>query len=169
MGDPSAASQLVAVARMLVLSTLNSLRRRQGAGAVMVLALLGTFLSIELARFGGRSAWGVTRVLGYVSPERGLHYGSFWVAELWCALVALWAIGGLFAVHGFVKIAIFLGDPSLVGYSLMPEDPFLVHHSCLTAYVHGAILSTDPAANVYDMAFVQDDPGGDAAAGGDVG
>lgn len=89
MGDPSAASQLVAVARMLVLSTLNSLRRRQGAGAVMVLALLGTFLSIELARFGGRSAWGVTRVLGYVSPERGLHYGSFWVAELWCALVAL--------------------------------------------------------------------------------
>lgn len=79
----------MAVARMLVRSTLNSLRRRQGAGAVVVLALLGSFLTIELARFGGRSAWGVTRVLGRVSPERALHYGAFWVAELWLALAAL--------------------------------------------------------------------------------
>jgi alpha-1,2-mannosyltransferase len=49
---------------------------------------------------------------------------------------------------------VFLGDASYTGASLMPGDPFLVHHSCLTAYMHGAILSMDPAANVYDMAFV---------------
>ncbi len=82
-----------------------------------------------------------------------------WIETERRSLVALWAVGALLAVHGFVKIAIFLGDPSLVGYSLMPEEPFLVHHSCLTAYVHGAILSTDPTANIYDMAYVQDDPG----------
>ncbi len=88
-GAPSAGSQLVAVASMLVRSTLNSLRRRQGAGAVVVLALLGSFLAIELARFGGRSADGVARVLARVTPERALHYGSFWVAELCLALIAL--------------------------------------------------------------------------------
>lgn len=35
---------------------------------------------------------------------------------------------------------------------------FLVHHCCLTAYLHGAILSLDPGANVYDMAFVGSAP-----------
>jgi alpha-1,2-mannosyltransferase len=75
------------------------------------------------------------------------------------ARVALWALGGLFAVFTFAKVAVFLGDPRLTAYSFAPGEPFLVHHSCLTAYVHGAILSKIPGANVYDMAFVQDDPG----------
>jgi hypothetical protein len=69
-------------------------------------------------------------------------------------LAALWAIGGLLALVAAVRMAVFLGDPSQVGCSFDPAEPFLVRHSCLTAYVHGAILSQDPAANVYDMAFV---------------
>jgi len=69
-------------------------------------------------------------------------------------LAALWAVGGLLALIAFVRIAVFLGDPGQVGYSFAPSVPFLVRHSCLTAYVHGAILSKDPTANVYDMAFV---------------
>ena len=69
-------------------------------------------------------------------------------------LAALWAAGGVAAVIALVRMAVFLGDPSQVGCSLIPSEPFLVRHSCLTAYVHGAILSTDPAANVYDMAYV---------------
>ncbi len=81
-----------------------------------------------------------------------------WIETEKRALVALWAVGALLAVYAFLTIAVFLGDPSLVAYSFAPEVPFLVHHSCLTAYVHGAILSMDPTANVYDLAFVQDDP-----------
>jgi alpha-1,2-mannosyltransferase len=69
-------------------------------------------------------------------------------------LAALWAAGGLVALVALVRMAVFLADPSQVGCSLIPSQPFLVHHSCLTAYVHGAILSTDPTADVYDMAFV---------------
>lgn len=69
-------------------------------------------------------------------------------------LAALWAVGGVLALIALGRTAVFLGDPSRVGASLMPSDPFLVHHSCLTAYLHGAILSRDPTANVYDMAFV---------------
>ncbi|MFO0757063.1 MAG: glycosyltransferase family 87 protein [Byssovorax sp.] len=70
-------------------------------------------------------------------------------------LAALWAAGGLLAVLAFGRMAIFLGDPAHIECSLIPADSFLVRHSCLTAYVHGAILSKDPAANVYDMAFVE--------------
>jgi alpha-1,2-mannosyltransferase len=69
-------------------------------------------------------------------------------------LAVLWAVGGLLAVIAFVRMAVFLGDPSQVGYSFAPAESFLVRHSCLTAYMHGAILSKDPTANVYDMAFV---------------
>lgn len=74
------------------------------------------------------------------------------------SLAALWALGGLLAVFVFARMAVFLGDPRLVAYSFAPAEPFLVHHSCLTAYVHGAILSTTPGANVYDLAFVPVDP-----------
>lgn len=69
-------------------------------------------------------------------------------------LAALWAAGALLGVALLGRLAVFLGDPSYVSCSIVPDDPFLVHHSCLTAYIHGAILSTDPNANVYDMVFV---------------
>jgi hypothetical protein len=67
---------------------------------------------------------------------------------------ALWAAGGALAVLLLGRMALFLADPGQVGCSLIPSDAFLVRHSCLTAYIHGAILSRDPAANVYDLAFV---------------
>jgi hypothetical protein len=70
-------------------------------------------------------------------------------------LVALWAAGGLFALFSLGRMAVFLGDRSYVSCSIGPGEPFILRHSCLTAYVHGAILSTVPGANVYDMAFVE--------------
>jgi MFS family permease len=73
-------------------------------------------------------------------------------------LAALWAIGSLVALVFSGRIAVFLGDPSHVGCSLDPRDAFLLHHSCLTAYIHGAILSTDPLANAYDVVFVNSVP-----------
>jgi len=68
---------------------------------------------------------------------------------------ALWAVGAMLAALAFARIAVFLADPSRVDCSLMPDDAFLVRHSCLTAYMHGAILSMDPGANVYDLAIVE--------------
>lgn len=85
----TAPAQLAAVARMLATSTLNSLRRRQGAGALVVLPLAGTFLVIELARFGGRAAYGMARILAFAPPARGVHYASFWVFVLLVALTGL--------------------------------------------------------------------------------
>lgn len=71
-------------------------------------------------------------------------------------LSAVWAAGVLFALVALGKMAVFLADPSQVGCSVDPSQPFLVHHSCLSAYVHGAVLSMDPTANAYDLAFVQE-------------
>jgi Glycosyltransferase family 87 len=70
------------------------------------------------------------------------------------ARAGLWAVGGLVAVLSVGRIAIFLGDPSQIWCSLLPSNPLTVHHSCVTAYVHAAVLSEDPAANAYDLAFV---------------
>jgi Glycosyltransferase family 87 len=69
-------------------------------------------------------------------------------------LATLWVGGGLIALLLLGRMSVFLADPSQVGCSIAPTDPTTVRHSCLTAYVHGAILSTDPTANVYDLAFV---------------
>lgn len=71
-------------------------------------------------------------------------------------LAGLWSFGGLVALVLIGRMAVFLGDPLQTGDSFMPSDPFLVRHSCLTAYLHGAILSTDPTANVYDLAYVDE-------------
>ncbi len=81
-----------------------------------------------------------------------------WLAPGNRKLAALWGAGSLLALFFFGRMAVFLGDPAYVSCSFAPEDPFLLHHSCLTAYLHGAILSTDPTANVYDMAFVSSTP-----------
>jgi hypothetical protein len=79
-----------------------------------------------------------------------------WLAPSNRKLLALWAAAGLFALFSLGRMAVFLGDPGQTACSLDPAQPFLVRHSCLTAYMHGAILSTDPAANVYDLAFVEE-------------
>lgn len=58
---------------------------------------------------------------------------------------------GVFTVTMTTRIAIFMGDARHPELSLEPEIPFLVEHSCLTAYVQGARLASDGVANIYDM------------------
>ena len=56
--------------------------------------------------------------------------------------VAMFALG-VFTVTMTTRIAIFMGDARHPELSLEPEIPFLVEHSCLTAYVQGARLASD--------------------------
>jgi hypothetical protein len=83
-----------------------------------------------------------------------------WLAPENRRLAALWSLGGLVALFALARMAVFLGDARCTWASIVPDDSFLVRHSCLTAYMHGAILSLDPSANVYDMAFVDGAKGG---------
>ncbi|MBK8258373.1 MAG: hypothetical protein IPK82_37625 [Polyangiaceae bacterium] len=92
------------------------------------------------------------------------------VASLWAALampyfvLAIWVplarAAGLFAKLPIPAVVVgsILAGPALVMALprlaavlpaslddwLAPGNPFLLRHSCLTAYLHGAILSTDP-------------------------
>lgn len=84
-------TQLVAIVRALTAAAMNSLRRRQGAGAVLIFPLLLAVLAIELARFGGRGAVGVHRVLTLTNhnPNKASWWVATWLTVLALALVAL--------------------------------------------------------------------------------
>lgn len=83
-----------------------------------------------------------------------------WLRSTPRPLVALWLLGNLLALVLLGRAAIFLGDPTYTACSFDPTSDFLTRHSCLTAYLHGEILSATEGANVYDIAFVEVDPAG---------
>jgi alpha-1,2-mannosyltransferase len=119
---------------------------------------LGVFESVPIPLLAVLSAIaGVLLVFGVPRLATPLPASlDCWLDPEHRKLAALWAVGSLLAVFVIGRIAIFLADPRLVEFSIAPDVPFLVQHSCLTAYMHGAILSMDPTANVYDMAYVPD-------------
>lgn len=98
-------------------------------------------------------------LVGALAPSLGLMLPKElddWLAPSNWKLAGLWSFGGLAAFLLIGRMAVFLGDPAQTNCSFMPSDAFLVRHSCLTAYMHGAILSMDPHANVYDLAYVDE-------------
>lgn len=63
---------------------------------------------------------------------------------------ALWALLAVGTVVGTARLSVFMGDASRPELSMMPELPFLVKHSCLTAYVQGARFASDGVENLYE-------------------
>ncbi|MEZ4392746.1 MAG: type II CAAX endopeptidase family protein [Polyangiales bacterium] len=82
-------AQLRAVAAMSLRGAVNSLRRRQGAGAMVVFPVLVVFLLVELARFGSRATDGMRLSLSLSSPARGTHYAALWLSLLALGIAAL--------------------------------------------------------------------------------
>ena len=89
MSAPSALAQGRALLRMTLRGAVNSLRHRQGAGALVVFPLLLTVLLIELARFGGKGADGVRRFVVAAPPDRAGHFVALWLSVMAVAVVAL--------------------------------------------------------------------------------
>lgn len=89
MSGPTVAAQGRALLRMTMQGVVNSLRHRQGAGALVVFPLLLTVLLIELARFGGKGAEGVRRFIAVTSYDRGTHFVALWLTVMAVAVVAL--------------------------------------------------------------------------------
>ena len=70
---------------------------------------------------------------------------------------ALWAAGLLVTLLQVFRLGALLADPAATWGSLNPDDPRVIHHSCLTSYVHGDTLATlemDP----YDPRYDNPDP-----------
>jgi alpha-1,2-mannosyltransferase len=64
-------------------------------------------------------------------------------------LVIVAALGTLLALVQVGRLAVFMIDPSRVGYSGVPASDWEVKHSCLSAYfVSAQVVSTTP--NIYD-------------------
>ncbi len=82
-------AQLRAVRGDVAPGALNSLRRRQGAGALVVFPVLVAFLLFELARFGSRATDGMRRALTLSSHARGTHYAALWLSLLALGIAAL--------------------------------------------------------------------------------
>ena len=57
---------------------------------------------------------------------------------------------GIVAVIQTARISTFIGDHDRAELSVVPSVPFIVNHSCLTAYVEAARLATEGAPNIYD-------------------
>lgn len=57
---------------------------------------------------------------------------------------------GIVAIAQTARISTFIGDPTRTEMSVIPSVPFIVNHSCLTAYVEGARLATEGVPNIYD-------------------
>lgn len=89
MSGPGVGTQGRALLRMTLQGVVNSLRHRQGAGALVVLPLLLAVLLIELARFGGKGADGVRRFLAVAPYDRGTHFVALWLTVMGVAVVAL--------------------------------------------------------------------------------
>jgi len=74
---------------MLLRGATNSLRRRQGRGALVAFPLLFAFLLVELARFGSRATDGMRVVLAAATVAKGQHYAALWMTELAVAITVL--------------------------------------------------------------------------------
>lgn len=89
---------------------------------------------------GGLLPWIVSRLpeeLDGLAPRR----------KVTTALVVLL---GIVTVLQTARISTFIGDHTRAELSVVPSVPFIVNHSCLTAYVEAARLSTEGAPNIYD-------------------
>ena len=125
-----------------------------GASAVLASALLGLLLGDGATAIGAVTAslasaavfsaallpWLLRRLPaemdGLATRRRGVAV---------CMLVL-----GVGTVAMTARLSAFMGDASRSELSLLPEIPFFVHHSCLTAYVEGERLATEGADNLYD-------------------
>lgn len=104
---------------------------------VIVPALLGT--------------WGASLVTGrWLAPRLPRPLDGF--ASRRRGTTALLVVLGAAAVVETTRLSTFMADASRADLSLVPDIPFLVHHSCLSAYVEGERLASAGVTNVYEAA-----------------
>lgn len=126
-----------------------------GIGTAVALAL-GMFLATGTGAICLMVAVlsGVAALCAFGAPRlaQRLPVAMDGLSQRYLVRTALFVALGLVTVGLTARLSIFMGDASRTDLSLVPEIPFLVHHSCLTAYVEGARLVAAGAENIYDIA-----------------
>jgi hypothetical protein len=121
-----------------------------GAG-LLVASGTGVAVSATSVAVTAASAVAGMRWLAPRLPDLSAFQSNSWV-------VVAWALGAAaLLLTQSARIAVFIGDPSFVAGAVLPHDPVLSRHACMTAYLHGSIL-VDHGANPYDLVFMASDP-----------
>lgn len=158
------------VARTLGMSvrSLGRLLAAEGLQAQSALEDLRRAYAVELLRDARLSTEHIAERLGYADERSFRRAFERWtgMSRLVDALphaldglaVRRKGIAALLVVLGAVPVTVtarlsaFMGDAARSELSVLPTEPFLVHHSCLSAYVEAAALADDRVPNLYDMA-----------------
>ena len=64
-------------------------------------------------------------------------------------LSVAWLFLALMAIVQTARLSAFMLDPTQFQHSLLPDDPWMVAHCCLTAYSESARLTSDGEKNIY--------------------
>jgi hypothetical protein len=137
-------------------------------------ALVASSLGITAGIFGFAAAAGLTGSLvvaaWIAAPAAGLVAGIVYkhpivaLDEASCSggLKTVSSVAALVALVQLARLAVFMVDPSQVGYSAVPTSQWEVQHSCLSAYFVAAQAASS-VPNVYDNSLYSmpdDDPAG---------
>lgn len=122
-----------------------------GLAALVIAAVVGAGDSASTAA-AAASLLGVAAFSGLLAPwmVQRLPRELDGLARRHRLLTGLFVIASAAAVVQTARVGSFMGDASRRELSLVPSVPFLVRHSCLTAYVEGARLASEGDPNVYD-------------------
>jgi hypothetical protein len=123
------------------------------ASAALTAVVLGALLG-GVGRAGASAAaalLGVALFCGALGPWllRNLPSTLDGLATGRKVTTALMILLGAASVGATTQLSIYMADPARTERSLAPESEFLVHHSCLSAYVQGTRLAQEGVENLY--------------------
>jgi len=153
----TAAVPLVFATLLVGLVAVGGARHRPWLGAS--LAVLGSLVAATLTASGlaiglaalclwvcaAAAIWGAHRLCRHLPDLSEFSARRVWVV-VWVAAIILLALAQS------ARIAANMADPSFTFGAVLPDDPFISRHACLTAYIHGSILA-DQGANIYDLSL----------------
>jgi hypothetical protein len=131
---------------------------RGSARTARFAAVLGTVAALASALASG-APWGILAPIVAAGILAGA--GLPWVAARLSASfdgalgtsrrAAVWfALAATLAAVQTARLSAFMEDPSLEKASAIPTSTFLIHHSCMSAYVNAAEWGRRGVSNVYD-------------------
>ena len=147
------AALVVAIAALLACATRSANRRLSIACAALAALLFGPLLGRGLPAIVAISAalLGVAILCGALAPwlVRRLPAQLDGLAARRKGVTALMLVLGVLTVTMTTRLGVYMGDKTRPELSLAPDVPFMVHHSCLSAYVEGTRLAGAGVDNLY--------------------
>ena len=157
-GAAGSAGQVTVAA--LVIAAIVALSGQLGRGRALPLGLGAAVAGLAAAGLSLGLA-GLLSLLAVAAASAGLAAGMAprlptaldGLARRHPRLTALYIAVALLGIVSTARVSVFIGDPSQEQMQAIPGEPFLLRHSCLTAYVGASALARQGVENLYDDAW----------------